>query len=427
MNIRQQVLAFGAAAALLVGIAGAIGAVSASRMSESIRLATQASQAMSAGQAADMMHDAIRGDAQRALLAAFESNVQGVSDARADLKDHTETILRELARIGEFPIGDESRSALAAAQPVAERYAQTAGRLIASSVDSVDAARAEQPALQTDFAALEDQLEALSGLLEAEAKAHADAADAAVAQTLWLILLASGCSLAGLVLGALWLARQLAGPIRRAVDAADHLAEGDLTQPIHATGNDDTRQLLTAMAQMQRRMVNMVAEVKGNAEQVATASAQIAQGNQDLSSRTEQQASSLQETAASMEELGSTVRQNADNARQANQLAQGASEVAVKGGQVVAQVVDTMKGIQASSQRIADIIGTIDGIAFQTNILALNAAVEAARAGEQGRGFAVVAGEVRSLALRSAEAAREIKALITASVERVEQGTTLVD
>ena len=167
--------------------------------------------------------------------------------------------------------------------------------------------------------------------------------------------------------------------------------------------------------------------MRGGAESVATASAEIAQGNHDLSSRTEQQASALEETAASMEELSSTVRQNADNARQANQLAVSASSVAQQGREVVAQVVETMKGINTSSQKIADIIGVIDGIAFQTNILALNAAVEAARAGEQGRGFAVVASEVRSLAGRSAEAAKEIKNLISASVERVEQGNAQVD
>ena len=173
---------------------------------------------------------------------------------------------------------------------------------------------------------------------------------------------------------------------------------------------------------MQSSLAGVVSKVRGNAEGVATASAQIAQGNQDLSGRTEQQASALQQTAATMDELGSTVRNNADNARQANQLAIGASTVATQGGEVVGQVVETMKGIDDSSKKIADIISVIDGIAFQTNILALNAAVEAARAGEQGRGFAVVAGEVRSLAQRSAEAAREIKSLITDSVERVGQG-----
>jgi len=189
---------------------------------------------------------------------------------------------------------------------------------------------------------------------------------------------------------------------------------------------DDTS-LMAQLQQMQNSLGEVVAAVRGNADNVATASAEIAQGNTDLSQRTEQQAAALEQTAASMEEFGATVRQNADNAKQANQLAMSASEVAITGGEVVGQVVQTMKGINDSSKRIADIIGVIDGIAFQTNILALNAAVEAARAGEQGRGFAVVASEVRSLAQRSAGAAKEIKGLINASVERVEQGSALVD
>jgi len=185
--------------------------------------------------------------------------------------------------------------------------------------------------------------------------------------------------------------------------------------------------LLAALAQMQASLAQVVNTVRDGSDHVATASAEIAQGNNDLSQRTEQQASALQQTAASMEQLGSTVRQNADNARQADVLARTASEVAQRGGAAVAQVVDTMRGINDSSKQIADITGVIDGIAFQTNILALNAAVEAARAGEQGRGFAVVAGEVRILAQRSADAARQIKSLIAVSVERVEQGTRQVD
>ena len=231
-----------------------------------------------------------------------------------------------------------------------------------------------------------------------------------------------------LALGAaLWLIRSITRPLAQAVEAADRVVAGDLSGQIVVQSKDETGQLLAALQRMQQSLVNTVASVRSNAEGVASASSQIASGNNDLSARTEQQASALEETAASMEELGSTVRQNADNARQANQLAVSASTVAVQGGDVVAEVVETMKGINASSNKIADIISVIDGIAFQTNILALNAAVEAARAGEQGRGFAVVAGEVRSLAGRSAEAAKEIKSLITASVERVEQGTALVD
>ncbi len=222
------------------------------------------------------------------------------------------------------------------------------------------------------------------------------------------------------------LLRQLGGEPAAAVNVARAVAAGDLSTVIHLQAGDSSS-LMAQLQAMQQSLANTVSQVRSGSEQVATASSEIAQGNQDLSGRTEQQAASLQQTAATMDELGSTVRNNADNARQANQLALSASGVAVKGGEVVSQVVATMKGINDSSKRIADIIGTIDGIAFQTNILALNAAVEAARAGEQGRGFAVVAAEVRSLAQRSAEAAREIKTLISASVERVDQGTVLVD
>ena len=223
------------------------------------------------------------------------------------------------------------------------------------------------------------------------------------------------------------LSRSIARGVDTARVAAQRIGEGDLSHRITATGQDEIGQLLQALSVMQDSLVKVVSAVRQGSESVSTASAEIAQGNHDLSSRTESQASALEETAASMEELGSTVKQNADNARQANQLAQSASTVAVNGGEVVAQVVDTMKGINDSSRKIADIISVIDGIAFQTNILALNAAVEAARAGEQGRGFAVVASEVRSLAGRSADAAKEIKTLITDSVQRVEQGTALVD
>jgi methyl-accepting chemotaxis protein len=222
------------------------------------------------------------------------------------------------------------------------------------------------------------------------------------------------------------LTRALGAEPEQLNDAVRRVADGDLATPVPVrTG--DTTSTMAAVQRMQASLKHTVSTVRGNAESVATGSAQIAQGNTDLSQRTEEQASALQETAATMDQLGSTVRNNADNAKQANQLAIGASTVAAKGGDVVGQVVETMKGINDSSRKIADIISVIDGIAFQTNILALNAAVEAARAGEQGRGFAVVASEVRNLAQRSAEAAKEIKSLITASVERVEQGTSLVD
>ena len=232
------------------------------------------------------------------------------------------------------------------------------------------------------------------------------------------------------LLGALasWLlTRGIVRPIRQAVALAETVASGDLSHRIEATSRDETGALLRALRHMNDSLVAIVTQVRGGTDTISNASSEIAAGNLDLSARTEQQASALEQTAASMEELTGTVRQNADNARQANQLAITASNVAVDGGAVVGQVITTMGSINESSRKIVDIIGVIDGIAFQTNILALNAAVEAARAGEQGRGFAVVATEVRNLAQRSASAAKEIKLLIGDSVEKVEQGAKLVD
>jgi methyl-accepting chemotaxis protein len=221
--------------------------------------------------------------------------------------------------------------------------------------------------------------------------------------------------------------RAITAPLDGAVKLARAVAEGDLTQRIEVHSTNEIGQLMQALKDMNENLVRIVGQVRTGTDTVATASSQIAAGNLDLSSRTEQQASSLEETASSMEELTSTVKQNAENARQANQLVVSTSDIAVKGGQVVEQVVDTMASIKDSSRKIADIIGVIDGIAFQTNILALNAAVEAARAGEQGRGFAVVASEVRNLAQRSGSAAKEIKSLIEDSVGKVDAGGQLVD
>ena len=245
-------------------------------------------------------------------------------------------------------------------------------------------------------------------------------------RTWWMATIAVLLSLAAAVLA--WrVSRHITRSLHGAVDMARAVATGDLTRRARVQGDDEFSSLMQSLNDMGQSLDHVVSQVREGTHSIALASAEIAQGNHDLSARTESQASALQQTAASMEELSSTVRQNADNARVANQVAQEASEVAEQGGTVVAQVVETMKGIEGSSRRISDIIGVIDSIAFQTNILALNAAVEAARAGEQGRGFAVVASEVRSLAGRSADAAKEIKALISDSTERVGHGTRLVD
>jgi aerotaxis receptor len=239
-------------------------------------------------------------------------------------------------------------------------------------------------------------------------------------------IVAAGAVLASLVAN-LWLESQIASPLAAVLRVALKAAEGNPERDVSLNRVDEIGMLLRAVNQSALNLRSLLDDVSEQARGVHAGTTEIAFGNNDLSARTEQTASSLQETAASMEQLGATVRQNADSAKHANQLALSASAIAIRGGKVVEQVVETMKGINESSRRIADIIGVIDGIAFQTNILALNAAVEAARAGEQGRGFAVVASEVRSLAGRSAEAAKEIKSLIGASVERVAQGTALVD
>jgi methyl-accepting chemotaxis protein len=280
-----------------------------------------------------------------------------------------------------------------------------------------------RPAQKHYFEALEGLLKYQDDLLDQSTSATQTAA---ASMTLVIGVTVVVALVVGILM-AIWIIRSITRPIVQAVKIARAVTAGDLSVQFESTGKNEIAQLLQALQDMQSGLIQVVSTVRQGSESVSTASSEIAQGNHNLSARTENQASALEQTAASMEELNSNVKHNADCARQANQLALMASTVAVKGGHVVGQVVDTMKGINEASKRISDIISVIDGIAFQTNILALNAAVEAARAGEQGRGFAVVASEVRSLAGRSAEAAREIKSLINASVTRVDQGSTLVD
>jgi len=273
-------------------------------------------------------------------------------------------------------------------------------------------------------------LVAINELLELQQVAEREFMDGSVAGDTRLMVLLSVLGGAAVIIGllcAIVITRSITVPLSGAVAVAQKVAAGELTSQVVVEGNDETSALLQALKDMNESLVKTVSDVRTGTETITVASREIAASNADLSSRTESQASSLEETANSMEELTSTVKQNADNAQQANQLAVSASLVAVKGGSMVSQVVNTMGSIKESSRKIVDIIGVIDGIAFQTNILALNAAVEAARAGEQGRGFAVVAAEVRSLAKRSADAAKEIKQLIGDSVDKVDAGSKLVD
>ncbi|HZW20282.1 methyl-accepting chemotaxis protein [Noviherbaspirillum sp.] len=315
--------------------------------------------------------------------------------AKASLAKYTDAYKKVLALIG------ENRREEAATQAFGPTYA----------------------ALHELAAILRDQLEWQQKQVDL---AGAQSEETYLSARMWMLLLGGLAIVLG-ASGAWMVTLGIRRPVQYAVRVAKTVASGDLTSVIKVESKDETGELLQALKNMNEALVRIVDEVRKGTDTIATASTQISSGNLDLSSRTEQQASSLEETASSMEELTSTVKHNADNARHANQLASSASAVAIRGGNVVSEVVQTMSSINESSRKIVDIIGVIDGIAFQTNILALNAAVEAARAGEQGRGFAVVATEVRNLAQRSANAAREIKALIGDSVEKVEIGTRLVD
>ena len=322
---------------------------------------------------------------------------------------------------------EQDRALLAADRAVLARYDTVREKVLAlSGAGELDAARDLLMANQPLIKELVDALAAHHGYNEKLGNAGAAEGIAAAASARWIsIVLALSITAAVAGMGLL-LARRIVASLASAIGVARTIASGDLSAQISATSKDEVGQLMTAMGEMSENLVRIVSEVRSGTETINTASGEIAAGNLDLSARTEQQAGSLEETASAMEELTATVRQNSDNARQAKQMAVSASDKAVRGGEVMGDVIRTMEAIDSSSNKIADIISVIDGIAFQTNILALNAAVEAARAGEQGRGFAVVATEVRNLAHRSAAAAKEIKTLISDSVEQVEQGGKLV-
>nr|WP_319004559.1 methyl-accepting chemotaxis protein [Methylobacillus caricis] len=311
-----------------------------------------------------------------------------------------------------------------------KEYNQVRNMLFSLQESGVDAALLEQKIVAEFIPARQKYFDSINALVKFEQDVINQASEEIqqVRQSSIWVLITLG--MIALIIGAAFawrLSLSITRPLSKAVNVARAVADGDLTNVVTVDSKDEIGQLLAALKAMNENLANIVGEVRHGTETIATASSEIATGNLDLSSRTEEQASSLEETASAMEELTSTVKQNADNARQANQLAVSASGVAVQGGEVVEQVIATMSAITESSKRIADIIGVIDGIAFQTNILALNAAVEAARAGEQGRGFAVVATEVRSLAQRSANAAKEIKTLIGDSVASVDAGSRLVE
>jgi methyl-accepting chemotaxis protein len=354
-----------------------------------------------------------------------ESKVKASLDA---MRKRMDGVVASLTRFrDQSHVTEAERKSIDAVLPVIAKYRKQAEDSI--DIGTIDASmgamnmQAADGQFQFVVKHLDELVQAEKKLAQQSYEAAASSARAAMFLMIAVLVVAALASIAA----ALLMSRAIVRPLHVGIRTAQRIAGGDLGVDVQVRGSDETADLLRALADMTVNLRELVGEVASGARMVADTSAQIAQGNQDLSQRTEEQASTLEETASSMEELTSTVSLNAQNARQASQLAVGASDIARKGGDVVGQVVSTMTGISESSRKISDIIGVIDGIAFQTNILALNAAVEAARAGEQGRGFAVVAAEVRNLAQRSAAAAKEIKGLIGESVDKVDTGAKLVD
>jgi methyl-accepting chemotaxis protein len=433
LTVRTRLLAGFLAVALLGALVAAIGIYNMARMNTQAEAAYQndlkgIKHVKEANINLIYIGRAVRG----VMLSSSTAQKQKFSAQVAKAK---ETLHSELAIARPLFVTEAGKALFADVERDLGEYEVALAKLVEMSQS--DAPESVQAAAEFAFGAYSDKANQVDDRMAdlANQKEQAAAVAAAGAGRIYtdsrsmMIALVLGALASGVGLG-LWitrgLTRQLGGEPAYAVEAAAAIAAGDLSRVV-ATAPADKTSLLFAMETMRASLVRIVGQVREGTDTIATASGQISAGNLDLSSRTEQQASSLEETASSMEELTGTVKQNADNARQANTLAASASSVAVKGGAVVTKVVDTMASINASSRKIVDIIGVIDGIAFQTNILALNAAVEAARAGEQGRGFAVVASEVRNLAQRSAAAAKEIKTLIGDSVDKVEAGGKLVD
>lgn len=370
-----------------------------------------------------------RANARTNLELIVNTDPQAAAKLFQRIDANRQVIDQALATVRPFFDTPQERETLQTLEAVRGRYVksfQAVGALLKSGEREAARQRLLDETLPI-LDSLQDRIIEISKIQSAEMTEAGTASQKVIDDAGRMNLVLSGLAL---VLGAFFAwraAKSVTGPLAQAVTVAEAVARGDLGHPIEARTNDETGRLMRALHDMQEKLADAVRSIRAGSETISSASGQIAAGNTDLSSRTEQQAASLEETAASMEELASTVKQNADNALQANQLAASASAIAQRGGVVVSAVVSTMGDISASSRKISEIVSVIDGIAFQTNILALNAAVEAARAGEQGKGFAVVAGEVRSLAQRSAQAAREIKQLIEHSAGKVSEGSTQVE
>ena len=417
---------FGVLIALMLAMV-VVGVVRVSSLLEANRLIIE--RDWSKAEAANTLSSIAQANARRTIEIYFAENEAERAQKRSEIVAGRETFIQAFKTLQTLVYEPEAKTWLTEAEEARGRYVTSQARFN-QLVDAGDkeAAFAELHG-QTlpQLVIVQDRVDRLARLQrQLVEKSGAQAQAEARSARLMLLSLGGAGLLLGLVLAG-WITRSITAPLQQALRVAQSVAAGDLRSRVQVTSRDEAGQLLQALGDMNASLTRIVQEVRRGSDTIATATSQIAAGNLDLSSRTEEQAAALEQTTASMQELSGTVKQNFDSGKMANELAESASQVAVRGGDVVGQVVRTMEAINTSSRKIADIIGVIDSIAFQTNILALNAAVEAARAGEQGRGFAVVASEVRALAGRSAEAAKEIKALIGASVERAQVGSALVN
>jgi methyl-accepting chemotaxis protein len=427
LTIKKRLLLSNLATLAFVAIVGLIGFYAVRSLDGAMDAISSNGTAIKAQLQADQAHDALRSDVLAAMLAGAAGNADQLKQAREDAREHTANFTRLMGEMDALATSTELKAAMARVRPDVAAYLSSVGEMMKLSSDAA-AAQAGFEQFMQRFRTLEKSMGALSEAIEASSVATRAGGDQVVERSGQQIVGALVLSMIVSLAIGLLVARSIIRPLEETIEFAAGIATGDLgaSLAVGASDRTETGRLKHALTDMRDSLHRIVTQVRESTDTIATAAGQIASGNMDLSSRTEMQASSLEETAASIEELTSTVSQNADNARQANVLAASASEVALKGGDAVASVVQTMSAIEGASRKIVDIIAVIEAIAFQTNILALNAAVEAARAGEQGRGFAVVASEVRNLAQRANGAAKEISELIRASVHEVNLGSRLV-
>ena len=425
MKLRTQILLIGLAGALVSALVGAVGLLSVRTLVNAYDGAVSMGNAAQNSQRASMMHGAIRGEVQRAMLGAIGRDKKQVADAKKDLDTHVANLKQSLTTLNGLELSPEAKSEIGKTTPLADSYSASAIRILELAATDT-AAAAAVPEFQRLYGQLAIQMASQVEAINADEQRFSDQSKHIVQRAGYVVIASLLIAAVALVLASLEVARRMAAPMNHAVHVAQRLAGGDLTVEVVASGNEETVQMLGALSDMRLGLSATVATIKINADQVAAASAEIAQGNHDLSNRTERQANSLATTTSSMKQLTQAVENNSENAKQANELAIAACAVAEAGGQTVRGVIEAMKTIDLSAKKISNIIGVIDGIAFQTNVLALNASVEAARAGDMGRGFSVVAAEVRSLATRAADAAKEIKNLIEASSRQVGVGSKLV-